>query len=230
MLKPKKSRGVAVGGVVVAAMMMGTVIVGLGGCEGMQDTSPPESVPGDDGGVGGGHAEPYLVEAGIGELRYRAPADGRMWVENRTRGYQIISRSIKRNDEVRVRPAKDEIEVNGQTIYGENLEKNHEHGIYFRSGSGGGWGGGGGGHADYGGIPSGAERVASGHGTVRFRADSRGTVWIGNDKLKQQITSTPVQRGDEVEVSPESDQVKLNGRVIFSQNLESKHQHSIFFK
>jgi hypothetical protein len=36
--------------------------------------------------------------------------------------------------------------------------------------------------------------------------------------------------GDHVLIDVSHDQVKVNGRVVYHQNLESKHAHSIFFQ
>lgn len=170
------------------------------------------------------------VASGYGKVTYRAPEDGRVWVGNDNRRYEILSRNVKRGDRIEVMPERDLIEFNEQPIYQQNLERSDKHAVFFRasrSGWGSGWGSG---PAPYAGIPRSAESVASGRGRVEWRAESRGTVWIGNDRLKSVVVSHAVNVDDLVEVDPSKDQVKLNGRVIFNKNMESKHEHSIFFR
>jgi hypothetical protein len=80
----------------------------------------------------------------------------------------------------------------------------------------------------YGGIPNNAIRAASGYGVVRYRASEAARVIIGNDSRRMMITETQVQAGDEIIVDSGEDKVAVNGRVVYSQNLEKKDQHSIF--
>jgi hypothetical protein len=59
--------------------------------------------------------------------------------------------------------------------------------------------------------------------------DQTGRVWVGDDRGKKLVMSHPVKAGDQVEIDPKKDQVKINGRIVFSQNLESRHGHFVFW-
>ncbi len=80
----------------------------------------------------------------------------------------------------------------------------------------------------YGGVPNNAIRAASGYGVVRYRASEAARVIVGNDSRRMVITETQVQAGDEIIVDSGEDKVAVNGRVVYSQNLEKNDQHSIF--
>jgi hypothetical protein len=80
----------------------------------------------------------------------------------------------------------------------------------------------------YGGIPNNAIRAASGYDVVRYRATQPARVIIGNDSRRMVITETQVQAGDEIVVDAGEDSVAVNGRSVYSQNLEKNDQHSIF--
>lgn len=79
----------------------------------------------------------------------------------------------------------------------------------------------------YGGIPRNAMRVSSGRAVLRFRVGRDGTVWIGDDDLKVQLTTAGVYRRDVVEVDPYSNQVTINDQVVY-RGLNKNHRHSIF--
>jgi hypothetical protein len=71
--------------------------------------------------------------------------------------------------------------------------------------------------------------MSSGTGKITWRVESNGHVWIGNDRQRTLIVQSRVNSGDLVEVDPRGNRVKVNGRQIYNQNMESKHAHSIFF-
>lgn len=169
------------------------------------------------------------VASGAGKIEYRVPRDGTVWIGNDAGRFQILRQSVRRGDKVEIHADRDLIELNDAPLYQQNLERNDRHTIFFRqSGAGSGdWGGRGPG--PYGDVPRNAENVASGSGTVTWRAEAAGTVWIGDDKLKRAITSVRVNTNDLVEINARNDQVKVNGKVVFGQNLESKNSHSVFF-
>jgi hypothetical protein len=79
----------------------------------------------------------------------------------------------------------------------------------------------------YDGIPRNAMRVSSGRAVLRFRVGRDGTVWIGDDDLKVQLTKATVSRRDVVEVDPYSNQVTINDQVVY-RGLNKNHRHSIF--
>jgi predicted RNA-binding protein with TRAM domain len=169
-----------------------------------------------------------VAAEGYGDVRWEAPAAGRVWVANVTRGYVVVAEDVSRGDGVKVFPSKDRVEIAGRVAAAQNLESRDRHAVYFRDGvirprGGGGSGG-------YGSIPRGAERVASGVGSFSWRAEAGGTIWLGDDKTRTVLLTQPVRAGDLVEVDAESDFVRVNGRDVYRQNLESRHTLSIFWR
>lgn len=158
-----------------------------------------------------------------GHIQLRAPANGIVTVENVTRGYQVVRRSVRRGERIDVWPNRDKIESNGESFYHQNLEKDDVHAILFVEGARGG-------ARPYAGIPSDAWNAASGYGHISARAPRDGVMWVGNDKLKTLVIGGEVRRNDLIEVDAKRDEVKINGRVVWSRNLESKHSHSIFLR
>ncbi|MGE3107594.1 MAG: hypothetical protein AB7G11_01295 [Phycisphaerales bacterium] len=80
----------------------------------------------------------------------------------------------------------------------------------------------------YGGVPSDAMRVASGFGTLRYRATSPSRVYIGDDTRRVVLTQMDVQSGEEVVVYSDGDAVTVGGRTVYNQNILKNNQHSIF--
>ena len=60
--------------------------------------------------------------------------------------------------------------------------------------------------------------------------EREGFAWVGDDETRRELLLHPVKRGDLIEVDPRADQVKINGKVVYAENLESKHRHSIYFR
>jgi hypothetical protein len=201
------------------------------GNSGDSNTHPPSSkpapapapAPAADYGSIPDHAD--RVAEGYGRLDFRATSDGKVWIGNESRRYQVVTRRVRRNDKVEVIPERDRVELNDTAIFSDNMEKDDRHVVYFVPASSGGWG-----PDPYADIPRDAENVISASGTISWRADAAGTIYVGNDKLHTNIVSHRVRATDLVEVMPGEDQIKVNGKVIYSQNLESKHKHSIFIR
>jgi hypothetical protein len=164
-----------------------------------------------------------LAAIGFGRLTYEAPRSGTIWVANTTRNYEIISQRVKRGDTLEVIPQRDRIELDDKPLSTSNLESNDEHAIFFRPTN---WSTG---PKPYGDIPRTSDNVATGFGEIAWHAEAAGTIWIGDDRSKRMILSSPVKADDLIEIDASEDRIKLNGRVIYRQNLESKHSHSIFF-
>lgn len=164
------------------------------------------------------------LTSGSGSLRVRAPGAGRIWIGDDSRRYVICSHAVKPNDKIEIDPKGDRIEINDQPVFTQNLESNDQHTVYFRPSRSLGRG------DVYGDIPRQAERVAGGTGSLLYRAEYDGRLWVGDDKAKRVIVSQTVRRGDAVEIDIKHDQVKINGKIVFNQNLESKHQHSIYMQ
>ena len=166
------------------------------------------------------------VAEGYGRLRYRAERDGTVWVGNESRGFVVVSERVRSGDLIEINPGDNRVEIEGRSVYDHDMESGARHAIFLNSGgSWDNWGG----REPYAEIPRRARNMASGTGRIEWRVDEPGRVWIGNDKRETVIVAEDVRRGDLVQVNPGENQVKINGRVIFNQNMESKHQHSIFF-
>jgi hypothetical protein len=185
----------------------------------------PEGVGG--GGVVGGDAyggvpeRAQRLEEGTGRIRAKIPASGRVWVANDTNRLVVITFDVAAGDEVEVDAGADRVLHNRREVYTQNLESKHDHVIFYRESLG---------SAGYGKIPSEAERVATGTGTVVFRVEQDGFVWVGDDELRRELLLHPVKRGDVVEIDARRDEVKINGKSVYNQNLESRHRHSVFFR
>lgn len=165
------------------------------------------------------------VADGYGRLWYRADRDCTVWVGNESRGYLVVSRRVNRGDEIEVIPDRNRVEVEGHAVYEQDMESGARHAI-FASGSGS-WDDGS--QEPYGEIPRRARSMATGTGRIEWRAESPGRIWVGNDHDHRVVVAEDVRRGDMIEVIPNQNEVKINGRVIFNQNMESKRQHSIFY-
>jgi hypothetical protein len=200
----------------------------LTGCDGWTTTDgpsdPPGPQPGGEPAYGGIPDDTDRLVCGSGTVRAQAPVDGRIWIGNDTERYQVFTQPVRRGDKVEVDPKNDRVKVNGTVVYNQNLESKDQHTVFFRGS--GSWHGG----DVYGGIPNRAERVACGRGDLSYRVEYDGRIWIGDDKDKRVLHSCDVRRDDKVEIDIDHDQLKINGRVVYNQNLESKHQHSIFLQ
>jgi hypothetical protein len=208
-----------------AAMLTGCGSLDLG-----DSNDPPPSTPApvpEAAGYGGIPRGATRVAQGYGEVRYRAEQAGRIWVGNDTERFLVTETRVRRGEDVRVEMRDDRVTINGQVVFDRNLEKNHQHSIFFArdaadDGSGSG--------DAYGAIPERARRLAEGSGRVRAEAPAQGRVWIGNDTDRFEVVAFNVAAGDRIEVDPSKDRVWLNGKEMFSQNLESKHKHVVFYK
>lgn len=166
------------------------------------------------------------VSDGYGSLRYRAERDGTVWIGNESRRFVVVSKRVNSGDLIEVNPGDNRIEIEGRTVYDRDMEAGARHAIFLNGGgSWDDWGG----RDPYAEIPRRARNVSSGTGRIEWRADEAGRVWIGNDKRQAVVIADEVRRGDLVEVIPNQNQVKINGRIVYNQNMESKHPHSIFF-
>lgn len=212
-----------------AALLLLPLALTLTACDSIDgggSSHPPSNDPPQVGDIPRPRSVPSSadnVQSGFGSLRFRAPHEGRVWVANTTRVYEIIAVDVKRNDEIKVRPDDDRVELNGQTIYSQNLEKKHQHAIFYRE-TGSSWGG----PKPYANIPRTADWVAGGSGSFEWRADRHATIYLGDDKTKTVILTSRVRPDDLVEIDAKRDFVRVNGRDIYNKNLESKHNLSIF--
>lgn len=168
---------------------------------------------------------------GVGKIKYKAPAAGRIYVGDDELERQIVSVKVKRGDTVEVDADKDRVKKNDEVIFDRNLERRNPHTIFFlrdvnadEPDDGDDFGGG------YDGIPTSARRAKSGGGLVRYQASKDGRIWIGDDDRERMILSRAVTKGDVVEIEPGKDQVRLNGEVIYDKDLVRRNEHSVFFR
>lgn len=166
------------------------------------------------------------VAEGYGRVRYRVEREGTAWIANDSKGYVVVLRRVDRGDVIEVIPDRNRVEIGGRIVFDQDMESGARHAIFLSNA--GGWDN----WSDqepYGEIPRRARSMATGTGRLEWRVEEPGRVWVGNDKRKHVVVSQDVRRGDVVEVIPDKNQVKVNGRIVFDQNMESKNQHSIFF-
>ena len=183
--------------------------------------SAPQDRPANYGNI---PSSAERVAEGFGRLEYRAARDGTAWITNDSRGYVVVSRRVSRGDKIEVIPDRNRVEVEGRIEFDRDMESSARHAI-FLSGTWDNWSD----REPYAEIPRRARSMASGTGRIEWRVEESGRVWVGNDKRKSVVYSGDVRRGDVVEVIPGSNQVKVNGRTVFDQNMESRHEHTIFF-
>ena len=160
-----------------------------------------------------------------GQFSYNVPHEGTIWVGNDSSRFLVVRHNVRRGDRVEVDPRSNRVKLNGEPIYQQDMEANSRHTVYYREAGAGS----GGGPSPYAGVPSTAENMASGSGRVSWRAESTGQVWVGNDKKRSLVVDSRVNSGDLVEVDPKGNRVKVNGREVFKQNMESRDSHTIFF-
>jgi len=75
------------------------------------------------------NAEP--VAQGTGELRWRAPSDGHLYVYDADDDRLLFEQRVRRGDDVDVSPERDRIMLDDRTVYERDLVRRHAHRIYF---------------------------------------------------------------------------------------------------
>jgi hypothetical protein len=71
------------------------------------------------------------VAQGHDKVRYRSTQAGRVWIGNDNLRAAITETRVQAGDEIVVDAEGDRVTVNGQAVYSQNLEKNHQHSIFF---------------------------------------------------------------------------------------------------
>jgi len=77
-------------------------------------------------------------------------------------------------------------------------------------------------------IPPNATPVSSGNGQVTYTATTPGTVWVydaGGDRI---VYSGPLGMNQVIAVDPQTNQITIDGRIVFDKGLHSS-LHKIFF-
>jgi hypothetical protein len=78
-------------------------------------------------------------------------------------------------------------------------------------------------------IPRRADIVRDGTGKLKWTADMDGTVYV-YDQTRDAIRYTgPVRRGQEIIVQPNDNQIQVDGRTVYDEDLKSDATHQIYF-
>jgi hypothetical protein len=79
-------------------------------------------------------------------------------------------------------------------------------------------------------IPSGANVVKSGTGTVEYEAKHDGDYWVYDTDTKKLIHMGELNKDQIVKVNATSDQITVAGRTVSEQPISDEHQYQIFFR
>src|SRR5437870_12257623 len=63
-------------------------------------------------------------------------------------------------------------------------------------------------------IPSGADRVASGRGSIDYRAMRDGEIWVYDVDTQKMVYNGQVRDGDRVRVDTTANQIVVGGRTV----------------
>ncbi|MBC7782208.1 MAG: hypothetical protein H7144_00095 [Burkholderiales bacterium] len=160
-----------------------------------------------------------LVKEGSGEIRYRATANGRIWL------YDVQERSVRYQtdlldgDTVRVVPQDDRVYINDTSVKVKSLPDDRAHRIYFdgRRGNGN--------DRVLGredepsrmtGVPSGAEVVVESRGTedLSYKARENGRVYLYDQTNSRLVATFNIKKGQRVTVVPANDNAAIDGRIV----------------
>jgi len=84
---------------------------------------PPEGVP----------RTARLVKRDFGDLRFRAPEDGTMWVVESTNNRVIYTDAVRRGDEFHLDPERNRGSLNDRTVIDKDIKSDIRHRIFFES-------------------------------------------------------------------------------------------------
>ena len=71
------------------------------------------------------------VATGAGEITYRVPSHGRIYIYDAGNERVLMSREVHDGQTVLVDPERDRVLIDGKKVYDNNLERKHTHRIYF---------------------------------------------------------------------------------------------------
>src|SRR5688572_23776086 len=121
--------------VIARSLLIGAAaLAGCGSLDLGDSSDPPPSnpAPSPEAALYGGiPRDATRVAQGYGEVRYRAEQSGRIWVGNDTERLIVTEARVRRGEDVRVELREDRVTINGQVVFDRNLEKNHQHSIFF---------------------------------------------------------------------------------------------------
>jgi hypothetical protein len=74
-----------------------------------------------------------LVKRDFGDLTYRAPDDGTIWVVQSSDDRVIYRKAVRRGDEFRLEPDRNRASLNDTTVVDKDVKSGIRHRIYFES-------------------------------------------------------------------------------------------------
>jgi hypothetical protein len=79
-------------------------------------------------------------------------------------------------------------------------------------------------------IPLGSDRVASGTGTIEYRAQRDGDMWVYDTDSHKMVYTGPVHDGERIRVNTGSNQITVGGRTVSERPLSGEHKYEIYFR
>ena len=170
-----------------------------------------------------------LVEEGRGTIRYRAPQDGQVWLQDRDRRSVIADYRIRRGREFIVSPSDGRAWIDDERVLNHSFNTGNTHRIYFAPDDGWDNGGSGGGS-----LPSeirDAQRVAFGRGDISYVARHGGKVWVFDVTDGGIVYRSDIRTDDRILVSPERNYISLReSQSRGSHRLNTRHDYAIYYK
>jgi hypothetical protein len=182
-------------------------------------------------------SEARIVEEGDGPLSYTAAADGTVYVQDAKERRTIVSRRVDRGDRVRIEFDADRVRVNDDTIYDGNLERDHEHRIYFvradsreddrrdrtdrrddgrnRAGDK---------------VPLSATLVGEGRDEeLTYRASRDGTIYVYDAEDERVIGSAGIRDGQRFTIAPDRNRATINNDEVDVGKLSTRRNYRVYF-
>ena len=78
-------------------------------------------------------------------------------------------------------------------------------------------------------IPRNSDLVREGAGDLRWRADLDGEIYVYDEGARRIVYNGPIQRDQNIRVDPDHDQIRIDDRVVYKQNLHGGNRHQIWF-
>src|SRR5688572_3113026 len=124
----------------VLACAIGAAL-GAAGCEAFDDDDDDDDRGGEvvSGGSGGARpsavpASAQVVDTGDADLSFTASTAGTAYVVDAAQGRLILSRPMSSGQRLVVQPEEDRVQLDGQAIFQQNLERNNRHTIWWQPG------------------------------------------------------------------------------------------------
>lgn len=79
----------------------------------------------------------YRSEAGTGRLDWTSPATGQAVLLDENDNRVVLTQWVRAGDRITIEPGRDQVLLNGQSIYNKNLVHDHSHVVQFQPDGGG---------------------------------------------------------------------------------------------